>query len=87
MTFTAALVKEQGQTFAVVLVKHPVLRASNKENVREGFRSGFPGVPIILCGQDASGCPTYDGRRDIVNFLANVDFRRLPWSEWGPAGV
>lgn len=75
-----ALVKEQGVTFAVVIVKSHVLNSSNRENVRNSFRQYFPfGIPIILMAQNARGIPTYHGRNDIVNFLSKIDHRRLPW--------
>ncbi|OYD57896.1 hypothetical protein CGZ90_08320 [Fictibacillus aquaticus] len=74
-----ALVKEQGVTFAVVVVKSYVLKSDDVEEVRASYRPYFPGVPIILMAQDLRGVPTYHGRKDIVKFLSRIDHRRLPW--------
>lgn len=75
-----ALVKEQGVTFAVVIVKPYVLTSPDKESVRSSYAQHFPlGIPIILMAQNSRGIPTYSGRKDIVNFLSRIDFRRLPW--------
>lgn len=76
-----ALVKEQGVTFAVVVVKNHVLQSTQSqiEDTRDSYRAYFPGVPIILMAQDSRGIPTYHGRKDIVKFLSSIDFRRLPW--------
>jgi hypothetical protein len=75
-----ALVKEQGVTFAVVIVKSHVLNSPNREEARSSFRPYFPlGIPIILMSQDTRGVPTYHGKEDIVRFLASIDHRHLPW--------
>lgn len=82
MQFDGAVIKEQGVTFAIVIVKPHILNSSEREDVRNSFRSVFPGVPIILMAQDSRGTPTYHGRKDIVNFLANVHPSRIPWKRY-----
>lgn len=83
MKFQGAVVKEQGVTFVVVAVKKYVLSVRSKaQEVAQSFSRVFPGVPVILMAQDSRGVPTYRGRRDIVRFLASIDFRRLPWKEY-----
>lgn len=83
MQFEGALIKEQGVTFAIVVVKSHVLDSSSEsENARRGFQPVFPGVPIILMAQDSRGIPTYLGRPDIVKFLANVSISRIPWKKY-----
>ncbi len=83
MKFQGALIKEQGVTFAVVIVKKSVLdNRSNASNVIQSFQPVFPGVPIILMAQDSRGVPTYLGRPDIVKFLANVPLAAIPWQEY-----
>lgn len=80
MQFDAALVREQGVEFAVVAVKPQAVSSdAARQHALAGFGALFPGVPIVLMAQNARGVPTYWGRRDIVDFLANVDHRRLPW--------
>lgn len=82
MSFDAALVKEQGVTFAVVVVKPHVLDSSYREETRNSFKRYFPGVPIVLMCQNARGIPTYHGRNDIVKFLASVPFQAIPWKRY-----
>jgi hypothetical protein len=82
MKFQGAVVKEQGITFAIVIVKPHVLDSADREEVRGSFASTFPGVPIILMAQNSRGTPTYHGKPDIVKFLASIDFRRIPWKEY-----
>lgn len=83
MTFDAALVREQGQTFAVVVVRQGIISTpAEAQRAQATYAPFFQFVPIILMEQNGRGVPTYYGRRDIVDFLANIDFRRLPWSQW-----
>jgi hypothetical protein len=83
MKFQGAIVKEQGQTFAIVVVKPQVLQSTFEANeTRQSFTSVFPGVPIVLMAQNSRGVPTYHGRNDIVNFLARVPLSTIPWKEF-----
>lgn len=84
MQFEGALVKEQGQTFAIAVVKKSV-KAGGDRQLREtaaSFGSVFPGVPIVLMWQDAAGTPEYWGRPDIAEFLAHIDMARIPWQRY-----
>lgn len=83
MSFDAALVREQGVTFAVVVVKnHVVSSDSSRRDAMNAFGTHFPGVPIVLMAQDGRGRPTYWGRPDIVRFLARVPVNALPWNRF-----
>lgn len=82
MKFDGALVREQGVTFAIVVVKPHVLNSSEKESIRHQFASYFNFVPTILMAQNSRGIPTYDGRKDIVRFLANINPARIPWKQY-----
>lgn len=83
MTFEAALVREQGQTFAVVVVRQGIIdNTTEADNARASFAPAFNHVPVVLMEQGFRGRPRYYGRPDIVRFLANIDFRRLPWKKW-----
>jgi hypothetical protein len=83
MKFQGALIREQNVTFAIVIVKSFVLQNSSEiERARRSFQPFFPGRPIILMAQDSRGIPTYQGRHDIVAFLANIDPSRIPWKEY-----
>lgn len=83
MKFQGAVIKEQGVTFAIVIVKKSVL--DNRISAREAimnFEHIFPGIPIILMAQDFRGSPSYYGRKDIVGFLANMPLNAIPWKEY-----
>ena len=83
MQFEGALIKEQGVTFAIVAVKPHVLNSSSEaHDARIGFSSYFPGVPIVLMAQGSGGRPAYQGRTDIVRFLANISPSRIPWKRY-----
>lgn len=85
MTFDGAKIREQGVTFAIVVVKPQVLTSSSRESVRASFIPFFGNIPIILMAQDSRGIPTYHGRRDIVQFLAHIDLARIPWKHYNVA--
>lgn len=78
-----AVIKEQGVTFAIVIVKSHVLNSEiESEKAAQGFSGVFPGLPIILMAQDGRGVPTYWGRKDIVVFLAKLHVSQIPWKEY-----
>ena len=85
MSFDGALIKEQGVKFAIVCVKSSVLHRSDKEAIRNQYASFFGFIPIILMAQNTKGIPTYDGRRDIVQFLSHVHPSRIPWKHFSMA--
>ena len=83
MQFQGAVVREQGVTFAIAVVKQYVL--SNRieaGRVSAAFSRIFPRMPVVLMAQDHRGVPTYLGRRDIVRFLSRVPMRAIPWKRY-----
>lgn len=82
MQLNAAVIREQGQTFAIVIVKSFVLSSHDRDKVASSYSQYFPNMPIILMAQDSKGTPTYYGRKDIVNFLKNVHLSRIPWKRY-----
>ena len=86
MTFHGSVIKEQGVTFGIVIVKPNVLQnSSEKEQMQMFGRRAFGLIPIILMAQNPSGIPTYCGRKDIVNFLSKISMSRIPWKEYSIA--
>jgi hypothetical protein len=78
-----AVIREQGVTFAVVVVKRQVLDSSSQATgTITSLRPTFGGIPTILMAQDYRGTPIYYGRPDIVRFLANVPLAAIPWKEY-----
>ena len=83
MKFQGALIKEQGVTFGIVVVKSHVLHNdAESESMRRFGTQVFGLVPIVLMAQNSRGVPTYSGRRDIVKFLTRVPLRAIPWREY-----
>jgi hypothetical protein len=83
MKFQGSVIKEQGVTFAIVIVpKHIIDNRIEAEKYIAGFRPIFPGMPVVLMAQDSRGTPTYFGRTDIAKFMANVPLQAVPWKEY-----
>lgn len=83
MTFEGAVIREQGVSFAVVVVKKHVIDSSAEAaRAINGFQPVFPGLPVVLMAQDAWGTPTYYGRQDIARFLASVPLEAIPWKRY-----
>ncbi len=83
MTFEGAVIREQGLTFAVVIVKRHVLDNSfEADRAIAAFQPAFPGLPVVLMAQDHQGVPTYYGRRDISQFMAGVPLECVPWAKY-----
>lgn len=83
MRFQGAVIKEQGVTFAVVVVKrHVVDNRFEANRAVSSFSPLFPGIPVVLMAQDSRGVPTYYGRKDIADFMAGVPLHAVPWKEY-----
>ena len=83
MKFQGAVIKEQGLTFAIVIIKKHILDSRyESEKAISSFRPYFSGIPITLMAQDSSGRAHYRGRKDIVNFLSNLHISQIPWKEY-----
>lgn len=81
--FEGAVIREQGVTFAIVIVRSSVLQNTSEANdAIQSFQPVFPGMPVVLMAQDSRGRPTYYGRRDISSFMANVPLRAVPWQRY-----
>lgn len=83
MKIQGAIIKEQGATFAVVIVKQSAMQtATASEKTREAYRGCFPGLPIVLASQDPHGRFQYQGRNDLVKFLASILASQIPWKTY-----
>ena len=82
MRFQGAVIEERGVTFGLLIVKRHVLNsAAERDAVQVQASRLFGGIPTVLMAQDHQGVPEYYGRRDIVNFMANVPLEAVPWKE------
>lgn len=84
MTFQGAVIKEQGVTFALVVVKKHVIDNKTQANnmIKTFQQSVFRGKPVVLMAQNHRGRPTYYGRRDISRFMASVPLRAVRWKKY-----
>lgn len=83
MTFDGAIIREQGITFGIMVVKAHVLNdASRRDAVVAQASAAFGGIPTVLMAQTSSGSARYYGRNDIVRFMANVPLAAVPWKRY-----
>jgi hypothetical protein len=83
MTSEGAVIREQGVTFAVVIVKeHVVNNSFEADREIRAFQRACPGLSVVLMAQDYRGVPTYYGRRDLSVFMASVPLGCVPWDEY-----
>jgi hypothetical protein len=82
-TFDGAIIREQGMTFGIMVVKnHVLLDLGRRDGVVADASRTFGGIPTVLMSQDARGTPTFYGRDDIVRFMARVSLSRVPWKRY-----
>lgn len=84
MQFQGAVIKEQGVTFAVVIVEPHILNNHTEASqlIVSFQQSVFGSMPVVLMAQNSRGVPTYYGRRDIANFLSQVPLQAIPWKQY-----
>ncbi|MBB5462328.1 hypothetical protein HDG33_006002 [Paraburkholderia sp. Cpub6] len=83
MKINGAVIKEQGITFAIVMVQASALQtAMSATEARKAFQPLFPRLPLVLAAHDSRGRFEYQGRNDLVRFLASIDADRIPWKEY-----
>jgi hypothetical protein len=86
MTIDGAIIREQGITFGIIIVKQSVISSdSSARESRANFQrllADFSDIPLILAAQDSRGVFEYWGRPDIVDFLASIEASRIPWKTY-----
>ncbi len=88
MKINGAIIKEQGITFAIVIVRKSAMQtAFDADKTRAGIQAEiavFSGLPLILASQDSNGVFEYRGRPDIVALLASIPepLSQIPWMEY-----
>ena len=71
-----AVIKEQGVTFAIVVVKEHVIRSTfEAQRTRAALEMEF-GMPVALWGDRSQN--VY-GRPDLVRFLQRLHVSQIPW--------
>jgi hypothetical protein len=82
MTVQGAVIREQGVTFAVAIVKKHVLDTPSLRHRAHRHLTRLFKVPTVLMAQDASGHPSYWGRDDLSRFMASVPLDAVQWREY-----
>lgn len=82
MKMQAAVVKEQGVTFAVVMVRQEVTMYSVRAIKARNELSRVFKVPVILLSFDNNNQPHYYGRKDIVEFLKSIRVEQIPFRQY-----
>lgn len=78
-----AVIREQGVTFAIVIVRPSVIQNTiEASQAIQSFEPIFPGMPVVLMAQDSRGTPTYYGRRDLSQFMSRVPLQAVPWKRY-----
>lgn len=80
-TLTAALVREQGVTFAVALVKDYVLNDPTQSSQMIQAVGGSLGCPLVVLMGERNR-RLRGNRNDVVQFVSRIDPARLPWRKW-----
>ncbi|MHB1004924.1 MAG: hypothetical protein ACYC3S_04685 [Chloroflexota bacterium] len=86
LTFEGALIREQGVTFGVVVVRPHLLESQNAAEANRLIsafeQQVFGQVPVVLMAQNGQDAPKYYGRKDVARFLASVPLRSIPWKKY-----
>lgn len=83
MKFQGALIKEQGVTFGIIVVKLSALQSpTTREQIQSFGHRIFGAVPIVLAAEVSRGTVKYWGRKDIVAFLSKVPASLIPWKQY-----
>jgi hypothetical protein len=82
MTVDGAIIKEQGVTFGVIVVKpHALNDAAGRDDLVHKASHLFGGLPTILMAQSGRQARYY-GRPDLVRFMRTVPLTAVPWKRY-----
>lgn len=82
--FHGALIREQKLTFAVVEVPMELLTAGATvlEAEKKKYEPVFKDTPIVFAARGEDRRARYYGRTDIVKFLMQAGWSRIPWKRY-----
>jgi hypothetical protein len=66
----------------VVIVRASVFDSSTQCQRTRAALEAELGQPVVLMKQDSRGTPTYWGRPDLVDYMANVPLEDVPWQRF-----
>lgn len=82
MQVTGAVIREQGITFAVVVVKPHVIHDTQQALSAIAEFTPIFRTPVVLMAQESGGRPRYYGRKDIAQFMSRVPLQAIPWKKY-----
>lgn len=83
MKFLAAVIRDWGVKFAVVIVQPQLIQsAQSATKAQMAFAPVFPGVPIVLMAQDPKGAPIFHGRKDLLALVDDIQLDGIQWREY-----
>jgi hypothetical protein len=82
MQVTGAVIREQGITFAVVIVKPHVIHDTQQAQSAIAEFTPIFRTPVVLMAQEGGGRPRYYGRKDIAQFMSRVPLQAIPWKKY-----
>lgn len=82
MTVDGAIIREQGVTFGIIVVKpHALNNVASRDDLVRQASAAFGGIPTILMAQSGRNV-RYWGRPDLVRFMRNVPLAAVPWKRY-----
>ncbi|MEO7503044.1 MAG: hypothetical protein ABIW94_10450 [Gemmatimonadaceae bacterium] len=83
MKFQAAVIRDWGVKFAVVIVLPQLIQSAHSAvKAQMAFAPAFPGVPIVLMAQDPEGAPMFHGRKDLIALVNSIQLDAVRWQEY-----
>jgi len=78
MKFNAAVIVDQNETFAIVLVKKSTMANNHVvESTILSYQHFFKGLQIVLASEKATGKFTFLGRADLLELIELLDLFKL----------
>ena len=82
MIFDGAVIREQGVTFGIIVVKPHVLDdVSRRDRIVAQASHLFGGIATVLMAQHHNQVRYY-GRSDLTRFMAGVHLTAVPWKQY-----
>ena len=78
---TGAVIREQGVTFAVALMKDHVLNSQSVSREQIQAVSHALGCPLVVLMGERNG-KLRGNRQDLVNFVSKLHRSQIPWKKY-----
>ncbi len=81
MIFQGSVIKEQGMTFAIVVVRQDTINNEDEANNTIELFTQFFELPVVLMAQN-DGTPLYFGKEEFVTILKPIPLEKIPWQKY-----